>query len=174
MKIKSLQIITVIICIILGTLLHFTYEWSGENVIVGVFSAINESTWEHLKLAFYPMIFMGIIGYFIIGKKSENYWFAQALGILTAITFIIIFFYTYTGIIGMNFAITDIGSFFVAILLGEFVTYKILISHKIYDAELISIIFLIIILFSFILYTFNPPRIKLFEDPIKGTYGLLD
>ena len=55
MKIKTWQIITVIICLILGTLLHFTYEWSGENPIIALFSAVNESIWEHLKLAFYPM-----------------------------------------------------------------------------------------------------------------------
>ena len=35
---------------VLGVLLHFTYEWSGDNAVVGLFSAVNESTWEHLKL----------------------------------------------------------------------------------------------------------------------------
>ena len=172
MRIKTWQIITVIICIILGTLLHFTYEWSGENMTVGLFSAVNESTWEHLKLVFYPMFLMAIIGYFIIGKRSDNYWFAQALGILVAIIFIIVFFYTYTGIIGQNFAPVDIGTFIVAILLGELATYKLLISRKSYNAELISIIFLIILFLSFILYTFNPPQIPLFQDPISGGYGI--
>ena len=102
MKIKTWQIITVIICVILGIVLHFTYEWSGDNIIVGVFSAVNESTWEHLKLAFYPMVLMAIIGYFIIGDKSKNYWTAQTVGIITAIIFTIVFFYTYTGIIGTS------------------------------------------------------------------------
>ena len=60
MKIKTWQIITIFICLILGILLHFTYEWAGENIIVGIFSAVNESTWVHLKLAFYPMLIMGI------------------------------------------------------------------------------------------------------------------
>ena len=94
MKIKTWQIITVIICFILGILLHFTYEWSGENILIGIFSAVNESTWEHLKLALYPMVIMAIIGYFIIGDRSENYWFAQTLGIITALIFIISFFYS--------------------------------------------------------------------------------
>lgn len=174
MKIKTWQIITVIICIILGTFLHFTYEWSGENIIVGLFSAVNESTWEHLKLVFYPMFLMAIIGYFIIGKRTDNFWLAQAIGILTAIGFITTFFYTYTGIIGRNFAVVNIAIFIVAIVLGAYVTYRLLISRKTYNAEFVSIIFLIILLFSFILYTFNPPEIPLFEDPIKGTYGLLD
>ena len=172
MKIKTWQIITVIVCIILGILLHFAYEWSGEKIIVGLFSAINESTWEHLKLIFFPMLLMAVIGYFFIGRKSYNYWFAQALGILTAIIFIITFFYTYTGIIGTNYAWLNIATFIIAVLLGGFVTYKVLTARKIYDAEVISIFFLIILLFSFMLYTFKPPKIQLFEDPITGSYGI--
>lgn len=172
MKIKSWQIITVIICLILGVLLHFTYEWSGENTIVGLFSAVNESTWEHLKLAFFPMLLMSIIGYFIIGKQTNNYWLAQTIGIITAIAFIVVFFYTYKGVIGTNIDALNIGSFIIAILLGEFVTYKILKSRNTYNAELVSIIFLVILLFSFILYTFYPPQIPLFQNPISGDYGI--
>lgn len=173
MKIKTWQIITVIICLILGILLHFTYEWSGENIIVGIFSAVNESTWEHLKLAFYPMVIMAIIGYFIIGDRSENYWFAQTVGIITALIFITSFFYTYRGIIGINIDWLNIGSFIIAIFLGEYITYRILISNKNYNAEEVSVIFLIILLFSFILYTFRPPQLPFFEDPISGSFGIM-
>ena len=172
MKIKTWQIIVVIICLILGILLHFTYQWSGENQIVGLISAVNESTWEHLKLIFYPFLLMAIIGYFIIGKKTTNYWFAQAAGIFSAIAFTIIFFYTYTGIIGENFAWLNISSFVVAVVIGGYITYKVLISRKNYNAEIISIIFLIILILSFSLYTFNPPEISLFRDPINSTYGI--
>ena len=93
MKIKTWQIIAVIVILISGVLLHYAYEWSGENVIVGLFSAVNESTWEHLKLVYFPMLVMAIIGYFFIGKKSYNYWNAQTVGIITAMTYITIFFY---------------------------------------------------------------------------------
>ena len=33
-----------------GALLHFTYDWSGGTVLAAAFSAVNESTWEHMKL----------------------------------------------------------------------------------------------------------------------------
>ena len=65
MDIKKWVIISILICLILGTLLHFTYDWSGENKIVAIFSAVNESTWEHLKLTFYPMTLMALIGVFL-------------------------------------------------------------------------------------------------------------
>ena len=63
-KILEYQVYSTIFAIIAGTLLHFTYEWSGNNPIVGIFSSINESTWEHLKLAFYPMFISSIIRLF--------------------------------------------------------------------------------------------------------------
>lgn len=172
MNIKTWQIISVIICLILGVILHFTYEWSGENTIVGLFSAVNESTWEHLKLAFFPMLIMAIIGFWVIGKRTNNYWLAQAIGIIVAITFIVTFFYTYRGVLGKNIDVLNIGSFLVAVILGEFVTYKILKSGKNYNAEIVSIIFLIILFFSFILYTFYPLQIPLFKDPITESYGI--
>ena len=44
-------IISVIIISIVGTLSHFLYDISNHNRIVGLFSAVNESTWEHIKIA---------------------------------------------------------------------------------------------------------------------------
>lgn len=64
------QIFSAVFAIILGTILHFTYEWSGNNAFIGAFSSINESTWEHLKLAFYPMIITAIIRIFFIFKQE--------------------------------------------------------------------------------------------------------
>lgn len=37
----------------LGTLAHFAYEWSGKQLLAGAFCAVNESTWEHMKLLFF-------------------------------------------------------------------------------------------------------------------------
>lgn len=172
MKIRNWQIIVLIVCLALGTLLHFTYEWSGENQLVALFSAVNESTWEHLKLIYYPTLTMAIIGYFVIGKRTKNFWLSQAIGIITAITFTIVFFYAYTGVIGTNFAVLNIGSFVVAILLETYVTYRLLKSPQMYNAEIISIILLILLLSIFVIYTFNPPQIPLFQDPISGGYGV--
>lgn len=50
--------VIVIALLAFGTafLQHSVYEFLGENKIVGFFAPINESVWEHLKLAFYPMV----------------------------------------------------------------------------------------------------------------------
>ena len=92
-SILKFEIISGILIMIFGTLLHFTFEWSNNNLLIGTFSAINESTWEHLKLLFFPMLITTIIGYFIKGKEIPNYLCSKVLGIIFSMCFIVIFFY---------------------------------------------------------------------------------
>lgn len=173
MNIKKWQIFASIFCLILGTILHFTYEWFNYNVIVGLFSTINESVWEHLKLLFYPMFFISIIGYFKIGRKLCNYWYAQMYGIVFALIFVVVFFYTYTGIIGTNFFIIDIFTFVFAVLIGEYISYKIMNSEEqsTKATKIMSIIILVVLTIYFVLFTFVTPRINYFKDPVNGSYG---
>lgn len=164
-KIKRFHIISFILVSILGILLHFTYEWSGENTFVGFFSAVNESTWEHLKLIFFPMILTTVIGYFYIGKENENYICGRVKGILAGIIFIISFFYTYTGVLGENIAIIDIASFFIGVIIAELVSYNI-INLKDYNCnKTISGLSLILLLICFIIFTYNAPNLGIFKDP---------
>jgi hypothetical protein len=149
---------------ILGTLLHFTFAWSNNNLFVGAFSAVNESTWEHLKLLFFPMLLTTIIGYFYTRPNVGNYLCAKVQGILVSISFVIIFFYTFTGIIGTNFAILDIASFFIAVILGECFSYK-KIKSKSSCNNLIAVIILFVLCLCFIIFTFFPPHIGLFKAP---------
>ena len=168
-KLKTVQIVVIILAIVFGTLLHFTYEWSGENRIVGLFSATNESVWEHLKLVFYPMLILAIVEYFVVKKEANNYIEAKSLGIFLAISFIIVFYYTYTGIIGKNFFIIDILTFIISIILGEWVSYKLMIrkSESTTLSKILSLAIIFYFLISFILFTYNPPNINLFKDPTQ-------
>jgi hypothetical protein len=172
MSILKFEILSAIFVMILGTLLHFTFELSNNNIFIGAFSAVNESTWEHLKLLFYPMLISTIIGYFYTKSTVCNYLCAKVQGILASISFIIIFFYTYTGIIGTNFAILDISSFFIAVFLGEYISYKKIKSESSCNI-LISIIILLVLCLCFIIFTFSPPHIGLFENPVTGNFGII-
>ena len=93
------------------------------------------------------------------------------LGIILAIFFTIIFFYTYTGIIGTNFDVVDISSFFIAVVLGQYVAYQKMKS-KISCNNLMAIIILLILYLCFFIFTFFPPHIGLFKDPITGMFGI--
>ena len=170
-KIRNYQIASAIFICITGTLLHFTYKFFGENNFVALFSAVNESVWEHLKLLFFPMLLITIIGYFYIGKNIPSFLCSKTLGTITAMLFIIIFFYTYTGIIGKSILLIDIASFFVAVILGEYLSYKLMISN--FECNnIIAIIILIIILMWFVVFTYHTPKVEIFRDPVTNQYGI--
>jgi hypothetical protein len=170
-KLLKFEITSTIFIFILGTLLHFTYEWSNNNFFVGLFSAVNESTWEHLKLVFYPSLICSILGFILFRRKYPNYLYIKVKSILISLSFIVIFFYTYTGIIGTNYAILDIGSFFASVILEEVYSYK-KINNNTKSHNLLSFISLSILTICFIAFTVYPPHINLFKDPITNTYGI--
>lgn len=170
-KFNKYNIINIIFIIIIGSLFHFTYKLSNENFLVAVFSATNESVWEHLKLIYFPMLLTIIIEFIYIGKEAFNYLCSKTIGILVAMLFIIVFFYTYTGVIGKNIAIIDIASFCIAVILGEYISY-ILIRNKFNCNKKIPILVLLILLCCFIVFTFNTPKIGIFRDQITKQYGI--
>lgn len=167
-KIIKIFTIMTILTLILGTLSHFTYEWSGNNSIVGIFSAINESTWEHLKLTFYPMLLIGIIGYYFLKDLSNNYIEGLTIGILISILFTVVFFYGYRFILGKNIAFLNILNFILSVILGYIAFYKIITmedSSTIYSKSL-SIIILILLCICFTTFTVFPPNCKIFISPV--------
>lgn len=168
-KLLLFQFFSALFVLILGTILHFTYMWSGNNTIVGLFSTVNESTWEHLKLIFFPMLITLIVGFFIFKNQFPNYICAKTIGIITAMLFTVIFFYTYTGVIGTNYDFLNITTFFIAVILGEYITYKLTLNNFTCNRYLYTII-LILLTFAFLIFTFNPPKIDLFKAPVNNSY----
>jgi hypothetical protein len=161
--------------ILLGSGLHFTFEWSGNQAIVGLFSAVNESVWEHLKLAFWPTLLLLIFQYPYLFKNTRNFFLAKTLGICTMILTIPIIFYGYTAFSGESIFIIDILSFIFAVIFGQLVSYKLLIYKKLSEKyNLISIIALIVLGIAFMVFTFYPPQLPLFQDPISGGYGIIN
>lgn len=170
MNIYMFQIIGYIFTILLGTLLHFTYKLSNENKIVAIFSAVNESIFEHLKLTFFPILLFSIYEYFIYGKNIQNFIPVKTLSIIISIILILTLFYTYTGIIGQSYFFIDILIFIISVSAAYTFSYYFLntsiFNNKIYT--LISLLILVIMLLCFILFTFYPPKIALFKDYQKN------
>ena len=160
--------------ILLGSMLHFTFEWSGNQPLVGVFSAVNESVWEHLKIAFWPALLYLILEYRYLYKKSNNFFFAKTLGIYSIMIIIPAIFYSYTIFFEENLII-DIGSFILAIIIGQLISYRLLINKKLAKIyELMSLVVLIILALAFVVFTFYPPQLQLFQDPNTGEYGIIN
>ena len=157
------EIISTIFVMVLGTLLHFTYKWSNNNMLVGIFSPINESIWEHLKLMFFPMLITIIIGYLYKGKDIDNYLSSKVIGTIVMLSFTIVFYYTYSGILGTNYTGVDVSIFFIAVALGQYVSYK-LMKTKFHGNNITATIILLVLLLCFVVFTFFPPNIALFKD----------
>ena len=141
---------------ILGVLLHFTYEWSDQNRIVGLFSAVNESTWEHLKLLFFPMLLLTLIELFFFHEKMPaNYLWARTLGILSGMIFIVAVFYTLLGILGKNY--------FAGVIFALFVENDVYRNGKAENLILSSAI-LLLLTAAFFTFTEYPPQLGIFRE----------
>lgn len=174
MNLKRYHIIGFIFTIILGSILHFTYDFFNKNLIVGYFSAVNESTWEHLKLLITPIIIFSIYEYLAYGKNIDNFIIIKALSILLGMFVIIVSFYTYKGIIGKDYFILDIATFILGAFAAYYFSYKTIKDKKFYNenSNYIGIIIYFLLIFAMIYFTTNPPKINLFLDPITNTYGI--
>ena len=159
---------------VVGTLLHFLFDWTGESAVVALFSAVNESIWEHLKLLFYPMVALAVIEYFFWGKDIKSFWCVKLMGILTGLTLIPVVYYSYTGILGAEADWFNITIFFLAAAVAYWVETKLFqrdYTCRISAGVAVALICLIAVVFT--VFTFRPLHIPFFQDPLTGTYGFL-
>lgn len=170
-KIKKWEIWGAVFSVIVGSLFHFIYEWSGNNPIVAIFGAVNESTWEHLKMAFWPTLIFSIFEYLAIRKEINNSFLAIMIKLFSMPIIIVGLFYGWQALLHHN-VIWDISSFVFAIIIGYVISYKILISKKQYNLETISLILMIAGIIKFSLFTYFPPQSFLTKDPNTGSYGI--
>ncbi len=173
MRICKEFFIDVVIISILGTLLHFLYEFSGGNFLVAIFSAVNESVWEHIKIAVIPIYIVAIVKMWIQEERKKNLWTSLFFKVLVTIILIPLLFYGYQAIFNVESVIIDIIIFYVSIIFAEIIEYlvqnKMNISAKIEDVFKYLNIFTICI---FVLFTFIPPKFEIFRDKISNKYGI--
>ncbi len=149
-----------------GTFLHFLYDWTGQNPVVGAFSAVNESTWEHMKLLFFPMLVFSLVEYGRIGKQYPNFWCVKVMGAVLGLTVIPALYYTYTGALGVSADWFNITIFFIAAAAVYRLETRLLQNSRPRCAfpkmALGSLLLLGVI---FVMLTFFPPRLPLFQPP---------
>ena len=160
---KRIELIGIAFVWITGTLLHFTYEWSGNSAAAALVAPINESPWEHLKMLFFPFILYALFEYFILGKKFKNFTSAKLLGIVSGMAFILVAFYTYYGIYGQEIIWFDI----IIFLTAAYLAYSISCFHCLHRAKRILPLklapaMLIFTAACFAVFTLFPPALPLF------------
>ena len=155
-----------------GTLLHFLYDWTGRSILTAPFSGVNESTWEHMKLLFWPLLLFALVQR-IFFRHQENYWCAKLLGMLLGLVLIPVLFYTYNGVFGKSPDWINIAIFYICAA-SVFLFERWIFKQARLQCKHQQLAFAVICLIGalFVVFTFAPPQIPLFRDPLGGTYGI--
>ena len=173
-KLARWQTVGFLFTCVAGTLLHFLYDWSGENPLAAVVAGVTESTWEHMKLLFFPMFLFALIEAGALGERYQNFWAAKLAGILLGLALIPTLFYTYIGITGTSAAWVNIAIFYASAAAAYLLETRLLSSSRGQSgaAQLGAVALLWLLAITFVILTWFPPRLPLFQDPTTGQYGL--
>lgn len=157
---------------ILGSVLHFTYAWSGRNKLVAIFSAVNESTWEHIKLALSGIFACTLVDVWWLGD-NPNYWFAKSMSFLVPVLVIPVLFYGYRAVLKVKSCLPiDITIFFIASFASSAAFVGMLELAPMGEVgEIASMVISIIVLAMYLSLTRFPLHNFLFRDPVTGKYG---
>ena len=155
-----------------GTLLHFLYEWFDEAAWIAPFSGVNESTWEHMKLLFWPMLVFAIVQRFFF-RDREDFWCVKLRGILLGLALIPVIFYTYNGAIGKSPDWFNIVIFFVSAAVAYLFETRLFHAEKLRCAfPRLSLAVLLMLALLFVVFTFKTPQMGIFQDPLTGAFGI--
>ena len=155
-----------------GTLLHFLYEWTDRAIWIAPFSGVNESTWEHMKLLFWPMLAYAVVQSVFFRDRCD-FWCVKLRGILCGLILIPVLFYTYNGVIGSSPDWINIAIFFLSAAGTYLYETKLFRSEKLLcKSPRPACAAICVIALLFVLFTFQPPMLGIFRDPLTGAYGI--
>ncbi len=163
----------IVFILVAGSVLHFAYAWAGYWRPIAWLAAVNESTWEHFKLAFWPGLFWALLEYLTIRRLTHNFWPGKGFGLFAMPVTIAALFYGYQLVLGRDYFVADILTFVAAVVLGQWLSYRLLTAAPFGPAlRLAGVALLLLLVVAFALLSYFPPRIFLFEDPLSHGYGL--
>lgn len=163
---------------VLGSLSHFFYVWSRENFLVALVCPVNESTWEHMKLLFFPVILYTLFFTYRC-KEYTTVAAAMLLGNILGTACIPVLFYTYSGVYGNHVSFLDIGIFFISVFVVFYLAYQWieegsnfnkqhcrgLVYCQVEKYKRILFVVNFILAISFFIFTFFSPAWGIFQEP---------
>ena len=164
-RLKLYMILGFLFTAVLGTVWHFLYDWTGRGAIAALFFPVNESTWEHMKLIFFPML---LSSFFLSARFKEEYPClpgALLLGDLLGTLSIPVTFYTYKGIVGRSFLAADIAVFLAGVLIAFRTAWVLKESPAVCQYRNLIYLFTVLSAVLFFIFAFLPPAIGLFAEP---------
>ena len=162
--------------LIWGNLFHFVFDWSGENELLGAIAAVNESTWEHMKLMIVPWVLWSVVEALALRRCRIHVLAPRAAALLVGTLFIPVAYYTYVGISGANVAIINIIIFQLAVLLAFFLSWRLLDKGRLQGLiwTVLGGAAVLAMLALTVYWTYFPPQIPLFTDPLTGKTGIVN
>lgn len=159
--------------ILAGSALHFVFDWTGGWPPVAVIAAVNESIWEHLKLAFWPGIAWALLSPKGVRLPLRARLAGKGFGLLVAAVLIVAIFRGYTAILHHNILLLDIATFAFAVLAGQLVSAWLSMRAAAHRGTLIlGAALLLAQLAAFASLTYVPPEHSLFLDSRNGLAGI--
>ena len=165
-KSLAFEAVGIVVITLLGSALHFAYAWSGQTGWVAIFAAVNESVWEHLKLAFWPAVLWSLLGALAIRRRVRNFWAGRAVAITLPPMLIAAGYYGYTAVLGHHLLAADLALFTLSILAGQLAALAV---YQFPDmgrrAARLALVVIVMGCLAFASLSFFPPDLALFDDP---------
>ena len=160
--------------IVVGSVLHFAYDWSGHNRVLAVFSAVNESYWEHIKIAAWPTMALYVVLFALGGYQYPAFIPAATIALYSIPMTMIGVVFAYKAVAGRNVLWLDISVFGVTIALAQAIFVSLLQGLEAgLLVVVVSVFYLVGIVAAYLLFTLRPPdEPDVFIDPITNRYGL--
>lgn len=172
-KLFSYELIGIPIMFVLASILHFSYNWSNGAMWSIIVGAVNESVWEHVKIIALSYITWAIIEIIILLPPIHTFITAKIVGLYFLIISIPLFFFFHTHFTQKAVLLVDISSTFVFLTIATIISYLLITKVKsLFKYFNLAMGFLILFFIMLIMFTLFPPELKLFQDPITGTYGI--
>ncbi len=162
--------------ILLGVFFYFAFSLSGFNRFVALFSPVNASLWENLKLGLWPAILFSLIEFIGYGFRNRNFFIAKAVSFISIPLLMLSFFYAYTALLKRQELFMDILVFVLSVLIGQAISYRVMIKRgkSGANARIFSLILILAVILAFTVLTYYPLQLDIFMDSATSSYGIIN
>jgi Family of unknown function (DUF6512) len=155
--------------LVVGTLWHFVYQWSGDNPLLGWVAPVNESVWEHVKLVAIPSLIWNGLAASRLPHRNRLAW-AAFLEACTGPAVIVTGYYVYSSLLGRGWFVMDIALFVAAVAAGRLVNHRVRQGSRRVPGTLPALVLIAALLAAFAAVTVWPPELPVFQEPPPDFY----
>jgi len=153
-------------------LMHYTYKFF-PNVVIQIFSAIDESVFQHMKIGFYSYLILSVIEFLIFKKKiadTTKFLFSRVFS-MVLYPYLIFLFFLFTRVVypwQMHFVIEIISAqivVYISVLFLGFLEVEIVKLEFGKRLRVLSLILLVLLIIEFTAFSFYLPWHDILANP---------